>query len=160
MQIDCRIRRILRIERKRPARNVEPAERQCRFDTFHVHHTFQTRLKARPRQFQISRRFAGGQIPANQHWIFGFDHDIKLPVAEWRGRQGKKFGTFSRRLRRRSARQADGEKINVLQKPGARQCDIAADCRRREWSRYPDISISARGQGIVSRNQHALRSHL
>ena len=160
MQIDCRIRRIVRIERKRPAGNVEPAERQCRFDTFHVHHTLQTRLKAGPRQFQISRRFASGQIPTNQHRIFGFDRDIKFPVAERRGWQRKKFGTFGRRLRRRSARQADGEKINVLQKPGVCQCDIAADCRRRKWSRYPDISISARGERIVSRNQHALSSHL
>src|SRR4029077_14256308 len=54
----------------------------------------------------------------------------------------------------------DGDKINVLQKPRVCQCDIAADCRCRQWSRYLDITIGARGECIVSRNQHALSSHL
>src|SRR5206468_4574459 len=99
-------------------------------------------------------RLAGGQITTNQHWIFGFDGDIKFPVAERRGRQRKKFGTFGRRLRRRPARQANGEKINVLQKSGVCQRDIAADCHRRKWSRYPDVSISARSERIVSRDQN------
>ena len=31
--------------------------------------------------------------------------------------------------------------------------------RRRKWSRYPDITIGARGKRIVSSNQHALGSH-
>src|SRR5262249_39174111 len=72
VQIDRRIRRIARIERKRPTRNVEPAERQCCFNVFHLHHTLQTRLKSSPSQFQISRRFAGGEITTNEHRIFGF----------------------------------------------------------------------------------------
>src|SRR5262249_49221668 len=76
------------------------------------------------------------------------------------GRQRKKFRTFGRRLRRRSARQPNGDKINVLQKPAVCQCDIAANCRRRKWSCYPDVRIGARGERIVSGNQHALSSEL
>src|SRR5262249_58715154 len=96
----------------------------------------------------------------NQDGIVRLDRDVKAPGAERRGRQGKKIGSFGRRLRRRSARKANGDKINVLEKPAVCQCDIAADCRRRKWSGYLDISIDARGERIVSRNQHALSSHL
>ena len=84
MQIDPRIERIARIEIEKTVGDLEPAERQRRFDVFQPNESLQPRMQSGAGQLQVDDRAAVGEISANQKWIFRLDRDIEFPIANRR----------------------------------------------------------------------------
>ena len=115
MEIDPRIKRIVRIEIQIAIGDFEPAEWQSCFDIFQPNESLQTRMQSGAGQLQVSDRAAGGEISANEEWIFRLDRDIKFPVANWRIGK-RKLRTRLGRLRRGPSRQSDRNQIDVLEK--------------------------------------------
>src|SRR5437899_10405734 len=105
-------------------------------------------MQPRSRQLQIAGRFTCRQVPANEYWIFGFNCDIKFPVAERRSRQ-RKFRPLRGRLRCGSAGQPDRNQIDVLEKMAICHCDVAADCRERERARELYVSTLLPRESII-----------
>src|SRR4029077_20919698 len=83
----------------------------------------------------------------------------KFPVTQ-RWSWQRKFRTLRGRLRCRSARETNRNKIDVFQKAAVGHCDVAGDCRSRKRACYFYVCIRPCCERIVSRHQHALGSEL